>query len=189
MVSVRSGILMVAVTSNCNGFRIPNITNSNIPATRQRTTGLQLEKDGEDGTTLIRSSRRDFIRNAATIAAGGEFFLSQPAEATYTAFTQREEDWKAREKKGEIQISSAASLRKQLREIAPMNDEGSKIFCPNGASAAVSPLMENKCGDRQALPSVYGRSDDAMGNSVPGFGGSAPQLRAELARESYFREN
>jgi len=90
----------------------------------------------------------------------------------------------------DIKYSNAAALRQQLREIAPMNDEGSKIFCPNGASAAVSPLMENKCGDRQALPSVYGRSDDAMGNSVPGFGGgAAPQLRAELARESYFRAN
>lgn len=95
----------------------------------------------------------------------------------------------------EIQYSNARQLRSQLREIAPMNDEGSKIFCPNGPSAAVSPLMENKCGDRQALPSVYGRSDDAMGNSIPGFtsagrgggGASAAQLRADLAAQSYFR--
>ena len=93
-------------------------------------------------------------------------------------------------------ISNARQLRAQLREIAPMNDEGSKIFCPNGASAAVSPLMENKCGDRQALPSVYGRADDAMGNSVPGFavgsadgGGGSASLRAELNAQSYFRPN
>eukprot|EP00984_Skeletonema_dohrnii_P021130 scaffold10483_cov127-Skeletonema_dohrnii-CCMP3373.AAC.1 len=86
----------------------------------------------------------------------------------------------------EIKISSASSLRAQLREIAPMN-EGTKIFCPNGASAAVSPLMENKCSDRLALPSVYGRSDDAMGNSVPGFGGASPSLlRAQLEEQAYF---
>ncbi len=71
-----------------------------------------------------------------------------------------------------------------------MNSEGSTIFCPNGASAAVSPLMENKCGDRQALPSVYGRKDDIMGNSIPGFGGDSPSLlRTELDRQAYFRSN
>jgi hypothetical protein len=91
----------------------------------------------------------------------------------------------------EIQYSNAAKLRAQLREIAPMNDDGrSKIFCPNGTSSAVSPLMENKCGDRQALPSVFGRTDDAMGNSVPGFGGPSPSaLRAELDAQAYFRSN
>jgi len=94
-----------------------------------------------------------------------------PAAATYTAYTQREQDWEERIANGKVQVSSARSLRSQLKEIVPMNDESSKIFCPNGPSAAVSPLMENKCGDRQALPSVYGRTDDAMGNSVPGFKG------------------
>ena len=89
----------------------------------------------------------------------------------------------------EVKYSNARQLRQQLREIAPMNDEGSKIFCPNGASAAVSPLMENKCGDRQALPSVYGRADDAMGNSVPGFGANSQTLRAELNAQAYFRDN
>jgi len=90
----------------------------------------------------------------------------------------------------EIKYSNASQLRAQLREIAPMNSEGSKIFCPNGASAAVSPLMENKCGDRQALPSVYGRKDDIMGNSIPGFGGDSPSLlRTELDRQAYFRSN
>ena len=69
-----------------------------------------------------------------------------------------------------------------------MNSEGSKIFCPNGPSAAVSPLMENKCGDRLALPSVYGRTDDVLGNSIPGFGGANPStLRSELEAQAYFR--
>ena len=36
----------------------------------------------------------------------------------------------------EINISSARDLRSQLREIAPMNNEGSKLFCPNGESSA-----------------------------------------------------
>jgi len=120
----------------------------------------------------------------------GGTILGQPAEASYTAYTQREEDWEKRSEKGEIKVSNAAQLRKQLREIAPMNDEGSKLFCPNGASAAVSPLMENRCGDRMALPSVYGRSDDAMGNSVPGFAGagaSASTMRDELNGQAYFQ--
>jgi hypothetical protein len=90
----------------------------------------------------------------------------------------------------EIKYSSASSLRAQLREIAPMNDEGTKIFCPNGTSAAVSPMMENKCSDRKALPSVYGRTTDSMGNSIPGFGGDSPSLlRAQLEDQSYFRSN
>lgn len=29
--------------------------------------------------------------------------------------------------------------------------------------------MENKCGDRMATPSVFGRQDDVLGNSIPGF--------------------
>ena len=53
--------------------------------------------------------------------------------------------------------------------------------------------MENKCGDRQALPSVYGRTEDIMGNSIPGFAGgtgaSVSTLRAELGAQAYFRES
>jgi hypothetical protein len=92
-----------------------------------------------------------------------------PADASYTGYTQREKDWEERQKKGEIQYSTAKSLKSQLREIAPMNSEGSKMFCPNGPSAAVSPLMENRCGDALAMPSVYGRTNDSVGNSIPGF--------------------
>jgi hypothetical protein len=71
----------------------------------------------------------------------------------------------------EIQFSSARDLKAQLREIAPMNNEKSKIFCPNGPSSNVDPMMENKCSDKIALPSVYGRSEDIVGNSIPGFQG------------------
>jgi hypothetical protein len=94
----------------------------------------------------------------------------EPAEAKYSDYARREKDWEERTSKGEIQISNAKNLRKQLAELVPENNEGSKIFCPNGASAAVSPLMENKCSDTlMALPSVYGRSNDITGNSIPGY--------------------
>ncbi|KAL7450573.1 hypothetical protein ACHAWC_002469 [Mediolabrus comicus] len=125
-----------------------------------------------------------------SVFLSGSTIGSQPAAASYSAYTNREKDWNERQSKGEIKYSSASSLRAQLREIAPMNDEGTKIFCPNGTSAAVSPMMENKCSDRQALPSVYGRTTDSMGNSIPGFGGDSPSLlRAQLEDQSYFRSN
>lgn len=111
--------------------------------------------------------RKFFIGAAATIAASLKI---DPADATYSAYSRREEDWQQRAASGEIQFSSAKQLRQQLREIVPQNSESSRIFCPNGPSANVSPLMENKCGDREAAPSVYGRSNDVLGNSIPGFG-------------------
>lgn len=118
--------------------------------------------------TQLSASRRDvfgvLVSGAAALAVGG-----RPAEASYTGFTQREKDWEERQKKGEIVYSTSKSLKAQLREIAPMNSEGSKMFCPNGPSAAVSPLMENRCGDALAMPSVYGRTNDTVGNSIPGF--------------------
>uniref|UniRef100_A0A7S1GFT0 Uncharacterized protein n=1 Tax=Skeletonema marinoi TaxID=267567 RepID=A0A7S1GFT0_9STRA len=155
------------------------------PASTRYQTSIAASNDDNSA----QMSRRNMLKDAAfTMSAllGGSTLASQPAEATYTGYTQREQDWEDRQKKGEIKISSASSLRAQLREIAPMN-EGTKIFCPNGSSSAVSPLMENKCSDRLALPSVYGRSDDAMGNSVPGFGGASPSLlRAQLEEQAYF---
>jgi hypothetical protein len=49
--------------------------------------------------------------------------------------------------------------------------------------------------DRLALPSVYGRNNDIMGNSIPGFGSvgaanaaSISTLREELNAQAYFRE-
>ncbi len=100
----------------------------------------------------------------ATVAA------PQEAEAKYSDYARREADWESRKKSGDINVSTAKDLRMQLAEMVPQNSEGSKIFCPNGASAAVSPLMENKCSDtRMAIPSVYGRTQDATGNSIPGF--------------------
>lgn len=121
------------------------------------------------------SSRRGLLNTiglslAAAMAASTA--SPQPAQALYSTFTRREQDWQDRLDKGEVKITSARELRRQLAEIAPMNSEGSKIFCPNGTSSAVSPMMENKCSDElQALPSVYGRTQDIVGNSIPGFAG------------------
>jgi hypothetical protein len=129
--------------------------------------------DNHNGNSASFFDRRQVFQTlgvslVATMAMTGQ---SEPASATYSAYTHREEDWQKRLDKGEVKVSSARDLRRQLREIAPMNDEGSKIFCPNGPSSAVSPMMENKCSDREAIPSVYGRTEDTVGNSIPGFAG------------------
>ena len=112
-------------------------------------------------------------RRQALVAASVLAFPSLPAQASYSAYTAREKDWADRQAKGEVQYSSARSLRSQLREMVPENNDAkSKVFCPNGPSSAVSPLMENKCSDTlTALPSVYGRTQDVAGNSIPGFKG------------------
>ncbi|KAL7526776.1 hypothetical protein ACHAXR_001647 [Thalassiosira sp. AJA248-18] len=183
-------IAIIGLSSIASAFQIQQrpTTTLNFSSTRLHET-----------SSSSSNGRRQFMIRGAGAAMSvlvGGTMMGQPAEASYTAYTRREEDWKVREEKGEIKVSNARALRAQLREIAPMNDEGAKLFCPNGTSSAVSPLMENKCGDRQAMPSVYGRSDDAMGNSVPGFGGvgggnaaSASTLRAELNAQAYFRDN
>jgi len=131
-----------------------------VPDNRQRSQGISFS-----------SGRRGIFRFA--VATLGVVITSSPlsAEATYSAYAAREKDWQERQEKGEIKISSASSLRKQLAEIAPMNNEAKMMFCPNGPSAAVTPMMENKCGERLAAPSVYGRTQDIVGNSIPGFNG------------------
>jgi hypothetical protein len=141
-------------------------------------------KNGEKDTNpSSRTGRRQFFSRATALTAGSAaaasagwlagFAAPEPASATYSAYTHREEDWRERQTSGEVTYSTARELRSQLRAIVPQNNDGrSKIFCPNGPSAAVSPLMENRCDDvRQALPSVYGRTQDALGNSIPGFAG------------------
>jgi len=138
---------------------------------------------GRDETNVVdraeTMSRRSLVSSLllGTAATAGTTALQlllpvQPARATYSAYARREQDWQRRVEKGDVQFESASSLRKQLREIVPENavGTGGKIFCPNGPSSNVSPLMENKCSDTvRAMPSVYGRSDDIVGNSIPGF--------------------
>mmetsp|Transcript_29181 Transcript_29181/g.42821 ORF Transcript_29181/g.42821 Transcript_29181/m.42821 type:complete len:198 (-) Transcript_29181:261-854(-) len=128
-----------------------------------------------DNSSSAVSTRRSFFKtSAASLISSGVFVSAattqfpSTANASYSAYTNREKDWEKRVEKGEVKVSSARDLKAQLREIAPMNAQ-SEIFCPNGPSSNVSPMMENKCSDRQAMPSVYGRQDDIVGNSIPGF--------------------
>jgi hypothetical protein len=142
-----------------------------LPASKRTSWRLNGFKQGPEAPNEAPFlPRRNFL---ASVAASFPLIShSQPSHATYSAYTRREQDWESRQKEGNVTFSSAKSLRKQLRDIAPMNSEGSKIFCPNGPSSNVSPLMENKCDDRPALfPSVYGRTEDSVGNSIPGFAG------------------
>ena len=78
--------------------------------------------------------RRTFLRNAFASIVVGTTIMGEnvrPAEATYSAYTAREQDWETRKKSGDVKYSSARDLKSQLREIAPMN-------------AKVSFMMENK---------------------------------------------
>lgn len=154
--------------------------------------------DKSDDTNGL-SGRREMFASTIGAVLSGIVAVStinvESAGATYSAYSNREKDWQERLANGDVQVKSARDLRRQLAEIAPMNNEGSKIFCPNGPSANVSPLMENKCNDRLAIPSVYGRTEDAVGNSIPGFnggfygssGGGPPSssLAAELGSVGY----
>lgn len=121
--------------------------------------------------TALFADRREFLNGFVAFAVGTTA-AAAPAGASYSAYTHREQDWEQRTSKGEVKYSTARDLRKQLREIVPQNSEGSKMFCPNGPSSNVSPMMENKCGDALAMPSVFGRQDDALGNSIPGARGA-----------------
>uniref|UniRef100_A0A6T9Z9K7 PS II complex 12 kDa extrinsic protein n=1 Tax=Pseudo-nitzschia delicatissima TaxID=44447 RepID=A0A6T9Z9K7_9STRA len=135
-------------------------------------TAFVSQSSSSTSTELNAMGRREAMFGIASALVAGTVAAPQEAEAKYSDYARREEDWENRKKSGDIKVSSAKDLRTQLAEIVPQNSEGSKIFCPNGASAAVSPLMENKCSDtRMAIPSVYGRSNDSAGNSIPGFKG------------------
>ena len=120
-------------------------------------------------TTTTTTNRRNALLGIVSIV-GAAALVGNPQEASarYSSYAHREQDWQERQSKGEITYKTAKDLRAELKEIVPQNAASSKIFCPNGPSAAVSPLMENKCGDRLAIPSVYGRTQDVVGNSIPG---------------------
>ena len=132
----------------------------------------------------LSATRRELFVGAFSLAgvAVVTSVSADPALATYSAYAAREQDWEQRLKKGEVKVSSSRELRKQLREIVPANDDSrSKVFCPNGTPSNVSPMMENKCSDvLLALPSVYGRTQDSVGNSIPGgfTGGELTSLTA-----------
>eukprot|EP00529_Nitzschia_sp_RCC80_P033542 CAMPEP_0113468518 /NCGR_PEP_ID=MMETSP0014_2-20120614/15399_1 /TAXON_ID=2857 /ORGANISM="Nitzschia sp." /LENGTH=210 /DNA_ID=CAMNT_0000360915 /DNA_START=196 /DNA_END=828 /DNA_ORIENTATION=+ /assembly_acc=CAM_ASM_000159 len=154
-------------SSETSAFVAPNTSSRTSPS-----LALAAQNDDDDASC----SRRDALFGVAAAAflgvTTGVVSTPQAAEAKYSDYSRREKDWEERQKTGDVKISTARDLRKQLAEIVPANSEGSKVFCPNGPSAAVSPLMENKCSDvLMAMPSVYGRQADVVGNSIPGFSG------------------
>jgi hypothetical protein len=165
-------LLVLVCVEQASAFSVVGTSSS-----RRRSTTIALRASSEqDESSVVGScSRRQLFGfvTSATLAAAVVVVATtagpQPASAKYSDYARREKDWDTRVEKGEVKFSTRRELQAQLQEIAPMNNASSKIFCPNGPSAAVSPLMENKCGDRLAMPSVYGRTNDVMGNSIPGF--------------------
>lgn len=169
--SARSSLLSVAATlilaaSTTTSFVIPPSHSS------ARTTQLFVTPSAENDDSAM--GRRDVLRTTFAALTAGVALSNQPKEASasYSAYTAREKDWEARQANGEIQYKTSRDLRAQLQEIVPQNTENKKMYCPNGPSAAVTPMMENMCSDvRLAAPSVYGRTEDTVGNSIPGFKG------------------
>lgn len=153
-------VIVACLTVQGNAFVTPQNNANNA-----MTTALHAESTSDSAVTSRRNALFGIVGSVGAVMAA----VPQEASASYSAYTHREEDWEERKKTGDITYSSARDLKKELRAMVPANSESSKIFCPNGQSSAVSPLMENKCGDREALPSVYGRSKDVVGNSIPGF--------------------
>ena len=85
--------LLLATTSTTEAFTTvaPNVHSS--------TTSLNALNNGHDKV----SERRAFLRNAAGLAFGGAMGMlanEQPASATYSGYTQRENDWNERKDSG-----------------------------------------------------------------------------------------
>lgn len=155
-------VIAACLTVQSNGF----VPGTSLQRYSIATVTLQAAPEpSAEGLTSRRNAIFGILGTVGAVLAGG------PGEATasYSAYTHREQDWEERTKDGKVNYKKASELRAELRAIVPANSEGSKIFCPNGPSSAVSPLMENRCGDRMATPSVYGRTQDVVGNSIPGF--------------------
>jgi len=108
------------------------------------------------------TSRRSILVGAGWAVATSFLLPRKAAEAKYSTYKRREADWEARLTSGKVEFGTA-------QELVPQNSTSSLKFCPNGVTPSVSPLMENKCGDWLAAPSIYGRTEDVVHNSIPGF--------------------
>jgi hypothetical protein len=163
-----ASLMVAASVQVSSGYVVPGMSQA-----RQVTTVLTMSAENNDNLLENEqpTSRRKMMRNTMALFGATAMAAPRSAEATYSAYAAREKDWEERLGNGEVKVTSARQLRKQLIDIAPMNNEGQMMFCPNGLSSAVSPMMENKCGERLAMPSVYGRTQDIVGNSIPGFDG------------------
>ncbi len=70
------------------------------PCSTRYQTSIASSNNDDDAAVL---SRRNMLKSSAFTMAtllGGSTMASQPAEASYTAYTQREQDWENRQKAG-----------------------------------------------------------------------------------------
>ena len=88
-----SVLIFVSAAVYVSGFQVQQ-----APNTRYQTS---IAASNDDSSAEL--SRRNMLKSSAfTMAAllGGSTLGSQPAEASYSAYTARENDWKERESKG-----------------------------------------------------------------------------------------
>merc|ERR1719183_2081538 len=78
------------------------------------------------------ASRRDVLQRSLGIFAAGLAFAgnAQPASASYSAYTAREQDWDNRKKTGDISVSSARDLKKTAQGNCPAELGGVKDLLP-----------------------------------------------------------
>jgi hypothetical protein len=188
-VAILVAVIVSMMNEESSAFVVPSRSTSTTRPAMATLTSLSSMKDSSS------VSRRDALFGVAA-AAMLVVAAPQPASAKYSDYVRREKDWQERSDAGGVKVSSARDLKNQLQEIAPMNTSASQLFCPNGPSSNVSPMMENKCGDRMATPSVYGRTADTVGNSIPGFkdgyaltGGDGTSISASIGGFPAYKEN
>ena len=90
---VASVLIFVSAAVYVSSFQVQP-----APNTRSQTS---IAASNDDSSAEL--SRRNMLKSSAfTMAAllGGSTLGSQPAEASYSAYTARENDWKERESKG-----------------------------------------------------------------------------------------
>ena len=90
---VASVLILVSAAVYVSGFQVQPAPNA-----RYQTS---IAASHDDSSAEL--SRRNMLKSSAfTMAAllGGSTLGSQPAEASYSAYTARENDWKERESKG-----------------------------------------------------------------------------------------
>lgn len=90
-------ILCLSTLISTNAFQWQQWRRRTIPVTSVIShTGLNAENNDKD--------RRNFLSTGggalALVLLGGTATINQPAEASYTAYSRREEDWKERMDKG-----------------------------------------------------------------------------------------
>ena len=84
-------------------------------------TAFVSQSSSSTSTELNAMGRREAMFGIASALVAGTVAAPQEAEAKYSDYARREEDWENRKKSGDIKVSSAKDLRTQLAEIVPQN--------------------------------------------------------------------